>query len=176
MPGLIKHGLGPLLCPNARVLILGSLPGDESIRQQRYYAHPQNQFWRIIAAAYDVPHFDSYDAQLAFLKTKNIAVWDVLAAAERTGSLDTAIRNGKPNDLLSVLCDYPSITKIGCNGQKAHALLQLHFGTAIGKLLHPVSMACLPSTSPAATRAFALKAAEWRAFLCDGTRKSALRG
>lgn len=161
----IKRGLGPLVCPNARGLILGSLPGDESIRQQQYYAHPQNQFWRVLAAVFEEPLSADYDAKRGLLIRHRIAVWDVLAAAERPGSLDTAIRNGVPNAILELLADHPHIQFIGCNGQKAHGLFQRHFGKALSELPRAMSVVCLPSTSPAATRAFAEKAEEWRAFL-----------
>lgn len=160
---IVKRGLGPLTCPNARVLILGSLPGDESIRQQQYYAHPQNQFWRMLSAVYDEPVCMDYDAKRALLTNHRIAVWDVLAAAERPGSLDTAIRNGVPNAIHGLLADHPEIRSIACNGQKAHALFVRHFGQALS--VQPLTANCLPSTSPAATRAFDEKLAEWRAFL-----------
>ncbi len=161
----IKRGLGPLTCPDARVLILGSLPGDESIRQQQYYAHPQNQFWRMLAAVFDEPPCASYDGKRARLARHRIAVWDVLKSAERPGSLDTAIRNGVPNSILELIADHPSIRLIACNGQKAHGLLQRHFGHALSELQRPMSVAALPSTSPAATRAFDEKVAEWRALM-----------
>ncbi|NOT73136.1 MAG: DNA-deoxyinosine glycosylase [Hyphomicrobium sp.] len=164
----IKRGLGPLTCPNARVLILGSLPGDYSIRQQQYYAHPQNQFWRMLAAVYDEPPCMTYDDKRALLTRHRIAVWDVLASAERPGSLDTAIRNGEPNDILTLLDAQPDVRRIVCNGQKAHGLFQRHFGQKLNNLSRPISIACLPSTSPAATRAFGEKFEEWRAFLDNG--------
>ena len=173
MPCPVKHGLEPLLCPNARVLILGSLPGDESLRQQRYYAHPQNQFWRIIAAAHDVAAFDSYDAQIAFLKTKYIAVWDVLAAAERTGSLDTAIKKPVPNEFGPLLQRHSTLQAITFNGQKAAALFKRHIAPQLTAALNGLNATVLPSTSPAAAMlSFDQKVSQWRVFLSDASRPS----
>lgn len=153
------------MCSNARVLILGSLPGDESIRLQQYYAHPQNQFWRMLSAVFDAQDLATYDAKRAFLIHQRIAVWDVLASAGRAGSLDTAIRNGVPNDVMDLLTTHTEITAIACNGQKAHALFTRHFDKDVRTLPRRCLIGCLPSTSPAATRPLIEKVAEWRAFL-----------
>lgn len=160
-----KRGLGPLLCPDARVLILGSLPGDESIRLQQYYAHPRNQFWRMLEAVYGAPELQNYEAKRAFLINHRIAVWDVLKCADRAGSLDTAIRNGVPNDLMDLVTTHSEIAAIACNGQKAHALLARHFGRAVKSLPRTIIVCCLPSTSPAATQKLTAKITQWRACL-----------
>lgn len=162
---LLKIGFPPIASVGARILVLGSLPGDKSIQQQQYYGHPQNQFWRIVAAVYGRPALDTYAAKLEFLKAHDIAVWDVLARAERAGSLDTAIRHGVPNDIRRLLNEHPGIRSIALNGHKAHGLFQRHFGQAIRDVARPLTTACLPSTSPAATRSFGEKVREWEAFL-----------
>lgn len=165
----IKRGLGPLTCPDPRVLILGSLPGDVSIRQQQYYAHPQNQFWRLLAAIFDAGALPTYDMRVAFLAEQRIAVWDVLAAAKRDGSLDSAIRNGVPNDIAGLLDRFANITIIACNGQTAHALFRRHVAPTLGAR-SALKVIALPSTSPAATQPMALKIAAWRKVLrCQDT-------
>src|SRR5690349_15955378 len=84
-----KHGLPPVLRADARLLVLGSLPGEESLRAGRYYAHPRNQFWRLMEGAIGAP-LDAlgYDQRLARLVARQVALWDVIGAARRSGSLD----------------------------------------------------------------------------------------
>ncbi len=158
-----KRGLPPLSCPAARILILGSLPGDESLRQQQYYAHPQNQFWRILAAVYDLPAPSTYDERLQLAAENNLAVWDVLASADRSGSLDSAIRNAVPNAFAEFFATHSAIERIAFNGQRAHALFIRYAAREIA--LSRYEIAVVPSTSPAATRPFNEKVALWRAFL-----------
>jgi hypoxanthine-DNA glycosylase len=84
----MKHSLPPIIAPSARVLILGSLPGDESLRQQQYYAHPRNQFWRILAEIYAAPFPETYADRVALILQKQLALWDVVQHGKREGSLD----------------------------------------------------------------------------------------
>ena len=114
-----KIGLAPVIGDNARILILGSLPGDESLRRQEYYGNPKNMFWRVLGNILDEAAPDSYPDKVEFLKRHGIALWDVLKAAEREGSLDANILNEEFNDLEGLLLEHPSISVIALNGGKA---------------------------------------------------------
>ena len=116
---MMKHGLAPLTCPDPIVLVLGSLPGDESIRRQEYYGNPRNMFWRVLAAVFDDTVPESYPDKRAFLDKHHVALWDVLASAEREGSLDTNIREIACNDIPAFLKEHPTIKAIALNGGKA---------------------------------------------------------
>lgn len=152
-------GLPPLLGPAARVLILGSFPSEASLAARKYYAHKQNQFWKILGAVLDQPlHAMDYAAKQAAVLAAGIAIWDVYASCERAGSLDSAIRNGVPNDFAALKNSAPAgrLRRVCFNGQAAGKfapqLQALGFETLV-----------LPSTSPAnATWSFARKLAAWR--------------
>ena len=98
-----KHGLAPLVNKEPRILILGSLPSDESIRKQEYYGNPRNLFWNVIAGVFAEPVPETYEEKKALLFRHNIALWDVCASAEREGSLDTNIKNTEFNDLVGFI-------------------------------------------------------------------------
>lgn len=156
----------PIGATDARLLILGSLPGDESIRQQRYYAHPQNQFWRILCAVFDEPWSECDENRHAILHRNGIAVWDVLKSAERLGSLDTAIKSPRPNALVAFLRAQPKVAAIGFNGQKAAALFKTHIQPSLNESAAEIATVILPSTSPAAASLkLEDKTIRWRAFL-----------
>ena len=164
------EGLAPIASANATVLILGSLPGAESLRLGRYYAHPRNHFWRLLAEVYGEPVGQEHEARRAWLQRRRIALWDVLEAAERTGSLDTSIRDGVANDIPAFLRAHPHIERTALNGGTAGALFQRHFVRS-GRLDgHAVRVAVLPSTSPAHARPLAEKLVPWRRFLLGGAR------
>lgn len=114
-----KIGLAPIIGDNARILILGSLPGDESLRRQEYYGNPKNMFWRVLGNILDETALDPYSDKVEFLKRHGIALWDVLKAAEREGSLDANIQNEEFNDLEGLLQEHPFISTIVLNGGKA---------------------------------------------------------
>ncbi|MDT3356562.1 MAG: DNA-deoxyinosine glycosylase [Bacteroidota bacterium] len=114
-----KHGLAPIIGTAPEILILGSLPSDESIRRQEYYGHPRNRFWPVMAAVLGEEPPTSYEAKKAMLMDHKIAVWDVFASARRHGSLDSAIHDEVPNDIASLLRANPSIRTICLNGGKA---------------------------------------------------------
>ena len=165
-----KRGLAPLECEDARILILGTLPGDESLRRQQYYAHPQNQFWRILSAVYGETISGDYGERRAFVLRHRLAVWDVLASADRDGSLDFAIKKPEPNEFGPFFACYPEISAIGFNGHCADRLFQRYVAKSNdGDLAHAIRRTILPSTSAAATRPFDEKLAAWRAFLTDVT-------
>ena len=116
-----KHGLAPLVNKEPRILILGSLPSDESIRKQEYYGNPRNLFWNVIAGVFAEPVPETYEEKKALLFRHNIALWDVCASAEREGSLDTNIKNTEFNDLVGFIKKYPTLQIIVLNGGKAKA-------------------------------------------------------
>jgi hypoxanthine-DNA glycosylase len=153
-------GLPPLLGPGARVLILGSFPSEASLTAKHYYAHKQNQFWRILGAVIGQPLTEmSYAAKQAAVKAAGIAIWDVYASCERAGSLDSAIRNAQSNDFARLRKSAVALRRVCFNGQTAGRfapqLMALGYETLI-----------LPSTSPAnASWSFERKLAAWREAL-----------
>lgn len=156
-PNLIKTSFPPVINPNARILILGTLPGEESLKQQQYYANPRNQFWRIMQAIFGTSSAAPYAERIAHLQQQKIALWDVLHSCERIGSLDSAIRNPIPNDFTSLLAKNPDLQVIAFNGTKAAKWFHrwAKIDTSSLKVFR------LPSTSPAATIAFEKKCAAW---------------
>ncbi len=157
-----KEGFPPVIDKTSRVLILGTLPSEESFRRKEYYGHPRNQFWRILADIYHVPLAGTYPGRVALLRQKQLALWDVLQHGERQGSLDQAIRNAVPNDFRGLFKAYRNLRVIVFNGQKAHDLFErkvlkqqaLDGGDQLPRLL-------MPSTSPAATMPLAEKTKRW---------------
>jgi TDG/mug DNA glycosylase family protein len=140
--------------------VLGTLPGEESLRQARYYAHPRNLFWPIIHALFGTTPSEIYEERLAFVITHRVALWDVCASAQRRASLDTEIKREMPNAIDALLDANPSIRNVAFNGGTARRLYDRHFKRRPGlAYLH------LPSTSPAhASRSFAEKLALWQAL------------
>lgn len=114
-----KRGLAPLVCPDPVVLVLGTLPGDESIRRQEYYGNPRNMFWKVLAAVFEDTVPESYPEKKAFLARHHVALWDVFASAEREGSLDANIHEITCNDIPGFLKEHPSVKTIVLNGGKA---------------------------------------------------------
>ena len=115
----MKRGLPPIVDKDSRILILGSLPGDISLAKQQYYGNPRNHFWSILSTVLGEEIPENYSARIAILSAHRIALWDVLRAAERPGSLDTGIRDRVPNDLRDLLFRYPNIRFILLNGSEA---------------------------------------------------------
>ena len=115
----IKKGLEPIISINSKILILGSLPSDKSITANEYYGNKNNQFWDIISLIYENKkvNFNNYNEKIQFLNKYNIALWDVYCLAERKGSLDTDIKNGKFNNIEDLLIKYSNIRTILTNGR-----------------------------------------------------------
>jgi hypoxanthine-DNA glycosylase len=158
MTGPALTGLPPLVSANTRVLVLGSFPGGRSLQVQQYYGHPQNQFWRILEVIWpDSPRgicVASYEIRSAWLLERGLGLWDVYASCERTGSLDSAIRNAVPNNIAAL--NLPQLAAIAHNGGESfkHASHTQTLGVPVYKL---------PSTSPAnASWSFERKLAAWR--------------
>lgn len=157
MTDAVKAGLPPIARPDARLFILGSLPGDASLAAQRYYAHPQNQLWRLVGLVIGEDlHSLSYERRLERLASHRIGLWDVIGSAERRGSLDQSIRNANHNRIERLIHDYPELEAIAFNGGKSAAIGRKLIGDA-----HGVDLIDLPSSSPAHTRPFAEKAEAW---------------
>src|SRR5207237_2352859 len=118
-----KIGLPPIARSDARLFILGSLPGEASLAAKRYYAHPTNQFWRLLGIAiHEELQPLSYDRRLERLAERRIGLWDVIASANRRGSLDQAIREAEHNQLAHLLHDFPDLRAIAFNGSTAAAV------------------------------------------------------
>ena len=158
----------PIADTHARILILGSLPGQVSLRQQQYYAHPQNAFWKIMGLLFGTGLECAYEERVQRLVQNGIAVWDVCAAAQRPGSLDAAIVHSSvaANDFSSFLKAHPGIELICFNGGKAAALYQRLVLPGLPDSLRAIPTEMLPSTSPAhAAMPFEEKLARWAAVL-----------
>ena len=156
----------PIAGPDAEVLILGSMPGAASLAAYRYYAHPQNAFWPILAELLGFAPDAPYDDRVAALRAARIAVWDVLQSCSRQGSLDTRIarRSEVPNDLAGFLAGHPGICRVYFNGSKAESAFRQHVLPQLDAA--GLRFTRLPSTSPAhAARSRAEKLAAWRTIL-----------
>ncbi len=152
-----KLGLPPIAPADARLFILGSLPGDASLSARRYYAHPTNQFWRLLGAAIGEDlHSLDYDERLRRLAERRIGLSDVIASASRRGSLDQAIRSADHNRVEQLRHDFPELRALAFNGSTAAAVGRRLLGTAEG-----LTLIELPSSSAANTRPFAQKAEAW---------------
>lgn len=116
-----KEGLAPVIAKTSHVLILGSLPGDMSLRMQQYYANPRNHFWQILSAVFGCTLQTPYEERIQFTLAHGLALWDVLKAADRKGSLDANITKAIPNEFGALLAIYPNIRVIALNGGKAAA-------------------------------------------------------
>ncbi|MDP1955213.1 MAG: DNA-deoxyinosine glycosylase [Polaromonas sp.] len=153
-------GLAPLVCSQTRLLILGSFPGVASLAAQQYYAHPQNHFWKILQAIWPSSPIgtsaNSYQKRSEWLLAKGLGLWDVYAACEREGSLDSHIRQPVVNDFARLRQMCPALEVLAHNGGESfkHARHTSLLGLPVYKL---------PSTSPAnASWSFERKLAAWR--------------
>lgn len=159
-PDTRKASFAPVVEPKTRVLILGSLPGERSLAERRYYAHPQNQFWRLVGSVIErdlaaMPYNERLEALLA----AGIGLWDTVASATRRGSLDAAIREAEHNPLAELVLSLPGLRAVAFNGATS---------ARIGRSLLEEShcrLLTLPSSSPAyAAMPFAEKLRLWRAI------------
>ena len=163
MPRL-SQGFPPIAQPDAKVLILGSLPGRMSLQMQQYYAHPHNAFWKLIAAIFDADAAWPYARRVQVLVRNHIALWDVLEAAERPGSLDSSIVHASAlaNDFAKFYRAHPRIRRVFFNGRKAEQMYRRFVLTGLGEEFSYIRYAGLPSTSPAhAGMTFAKKLDRW---------------
>lgn len=154
---MIKYSFPPISSPDAQILILGTMPGAQSLLVNQYYGHPRNAFWKIIFTLFETPFDTDYEKRKNLLLEHKIAVWDVLEACIREGSLDSAIEEEVPNAIQSFLKTHPNIHSIFFNGQKAAAYFKKYI-----QLEKEYSLTTLPSTSPAnAGKSFEIKLKEW---------------
>jgi len=139
-----------------RLLVCGSLPGEASLRAERYYAHPLNQFWRLLEAVLEEPLAAlDYAERLAVLLRRGVGLWDTVATARREGSLDQSLREVDRNPLADLVGRLPLLGAVAFNGATAAKLGRRELaGSAL-------TLVDLPSSSPAYTLAFAEKAQRW---------------
>ena len=139
----IQHPFGPLYNEHSRILILGSFPSVKSREQNFFYGHPQNRFWKVIAALYGQETPLAIPEKKTLILSHGLALWDSIASCVITGSSDASIRDVRANYLRIILKSSP-IEKICCNGRKSHEMYQKYIRDQIGR-----EALCLPSTSPA---------------------------
>lgn len=156
----VKKAFPAITSSSARVLILGTMPSEESLARQEYYGNPRNQFWRIMQELYDAPLDAPYEARVRALQQNGVALWDVLESCERAGSLDSAIKNAVPNDFSTLFNGLPELKIIAFNGKKAAEWFTRWARVDISHY----QRFTLPSTSPAASMPFEKKLAAWSAI------------
>jgi hypoxanthine-DNA glycosylase len=165
----LQHCFAPSVRDDTRLLILGSLPGVASLAAQRYYAHSRNQFWRLLETVVEEPlEALDYEDRLARLLDHGIGLWDTVAAARRSGSLDADIRLEAASDVASLATTLPELRAIAFNGGTAARIGRRQLG---GEPRY--ELIDLPSSSPALTRHFAAKAEAWGALRLYLRRTSA---
>ena len=149
-PAVKKCSFPPSVTPECSVLVLGSLPGDESLRQAQYYAHPRNAFWNIMGTLLGFDPSLPYGERLSLLNRGGVGLWDVVASGVRPGSLDQHISQEQPNDIAALLECFPRIGTVCCNGTASHKYLKRYFPELF--LRETPVIIQMPSTSPAAAR------------------------
>lgn len=156
---MICRSFEPVFSPDARVLIVGSMPSVKSLADAQYYAHPRNAFWPILFEVFGMLPTDDYEAKKELIRRNDLALWDVAGICEREGSLDSNMRDVQFNDFASLYAACPRIHTVLCNGETAHSLF-LRSGYAGDR-----RVIRLPSTSPAYTMAYEKKLSIWRETL-----------
>ncbi|WP_374523901.1 DNA-deoxyinosine glycosylase [Sphingopyxis sp.] len=154
----IRHAsFAPHVAADTRLLILGSLPGARSLAERQYYAHPTNQFWRLLGAVVERPLADmAYGDRLAALRRAKVGLWDVIRTARRRTSSDSDIREAEAHDLAALVAGLPDLRTIAFNGGKAAAI-----GRRRLPPLEAIALIDLPSSSAAHTIGFAAKLTQW---------------
>jgi hypoxanthine-DNA glycosylase len=153
----VKRSFPPVADARTRLLVLGSLPGEESLARAQYYANPRNHFWRLIGAVAGTDLVPlPYEERLRALLAARVGLWDTIGAATRRGSLDGAIRGQRANDLADLAARLPELRAVGFNGGKSASL-----GLPRLAVRPDLALIALPSSSPAYTRPFEEKLAEW---------------
>jgi TDG/mug DNA glycosylase family protein len=160
---MLKKSFDAVVDDQCKFLVLGSMPGEKSLAEQQYYAHPHNLFWPFMEELFGMPRALPYKKRLDHLLQHQVALWDVLQHCEREGSLDSDIRNETANDFAKFFARYPNIEKIGFNGKKASRV----FGKRIMGVQN-IERVDLPSTSPAnAAISRNVKLEKWREFFAQ---------
>lgn len=166
--GPVLTGLAPVYADSARVLVLGSMPGARSLREQAYYAHPRNAFWPIMAELFGFSSELPYRRRLALLRDNRVALWDVIGSCRRQGSLDQRVEPGSivPNDFARLFRACPGIELVAFNGRLAEQSYERLVLPGLPAELSDMRRLRLPSTSPAhAAMTFERKRDAWRAAL-----------
>ena len=140
---MISHPIPPVFDRHSKVLILGSFPSVKSREAQFFYGHPQNRFWKVTSKVFGVQEPRTVEEKKTFLLSHGIAVWDVIASCDITGSSDSSIKNVVPNDLTLIL-ETADIRTIFVNGKTAERFYNKYIKDTISR-----PAVCLPSTSPA---------------------------
>lgn len=162
----LLQGLPPIENPDACALVLGSMPGGASLRQSRYYAHPQNLFWPLMDTIIGVPVAAPYEERLERLRAAGVALWDVIASCEREGSLDSAIRGAVVNDFAGFFATHRSVRSILFNGAAAETTFLRRVPPST--VPDGLKLVRLPSTSPAnRSLDIGAKTRAWRGALGD---------
>ncbi|MGH6634567.1 DNA-deoxyinosine glycosylase [Sphingopyxis sp.] len=157
MPAVRHASFAPHIAPDTRLLVLGSLPGVRSLAEQQYYAHPTNQFWRLLGEVVGRPLADlPYAEKLVLLRAAKVGLWDVIRSAERHMSSDSLIREAEAHDLAALIADLPDLRMIAFNGGKAAVI-----GRKQLPALTDVVVIDLPSSSAANTSGYAAKLEWW---------------
>lgn len=156
-----KIAFDPIVDESSRVLLLGTMPSEESLRKQEYYGHRNNQFWKILFSLYNEPLTSDYRERVALLHRNGIALWDVLQSCEGEGSADSGIRNEEANDFSDLFKKYPRIKYIFFTSKKAESFYKKYVGFD-----QRFQFSVLPSPSPAyASVSFERKLHCWRNIL-----------
>lgn len=157
-----RIGLAPFVNDASRLLILGSMPGEASLQAGRYYGHPHNHFWRLLYALLDGGEPDAdYEARVQFALSRGVALWDVLHACEREGSLDAAIRRPEANDFAALFGRHPGIRYVFFNGSASADLFRRHVRPQLPAGDDGRTYRTLPSSSPARAMSFEAKREAW---------------
>ena len=163
------HGFEPLAQPHAHTLILGSMPSRESLRQGRYYAHPRNAFWPLMAELLELPN-EQYQARARRMTRMGYALWDVLQSCSRPTSLDSDIVESsiRPNDFARFFAKHSRIERVFFNGAKAETMFRRHVMDSLPPRCSRLSYHRLPSTSPAnAGMSLKQKRRAWQRILME---------
>ena len=156
---MICKSFEPVLAPEARVMIVGSMPSVKSLADAQYYAHPRNAFWPILFDIWGVVPHNDYERKKAMLCEHGVALWDAAACCEREGSLDSSMRGVVYNDFSRVYAVCPRIGVVLCNGGTAFSLFMRSGFAGERRVLR------MPSTSPAYTMPYEEKRRVWKAAL-----------
>jgi hypoxanthine-DNA glycosylase len=157
----MKQAFPPLVNQNSKILILGTMPGEKSLELQEYYGNKGNSFWKLLFTLFNRPLPKEYIEKKQLLEENNIALWDVLAYCERTGSLDSNINNEKANDFESFYKQYPNIKHVFFSSKNASNFYDKYVGRK-----KDLQYSILPSPSGAnASKSFLQKLEEWEAIL-----------
>jgi len=158
------YSFPPIADCNSKILILGTMPGKESLKMNAYYAHPQNAFWKIVFALHDLPYSKDYLIRQRVILQNGIALWDVLQTCTRKSSLDNDIRMESPNNLKTFLSNHLCISNIFFNGKGAASYFKKYFPD--------IDLPCyiLPSTSPAHAINWETKLTAWKSIKIDGNK------